>query len=347
MQPKKVAYESRPARLAFLDGFRGYAIVMVVATHAMAYAKLEDSTISLLTFWVQAVAVPPFFLVDGFLFARNVGNCDYFSYGDYAVRSARRLLLPWACFSFLYVVFRAAFEYVSHPTHMLVLDRTVGEVLAAIYYSSVSSQMYFLPALFIIRLLFGAARALGLLQPSRLVIYWLACVWVWQILPFSAEQGDKIDPVLSAIWGMQYYLLGMVLSSYDRPIAARPWVDVSIGFACLATVKIFVPAWGVLSQYLYLVSLFVLFRGLGDRASSLSSLGRFTMGVYLIHAPIILKVVSSGAQVVFDQSGIGRYLLTTSIAIFASLGIARLCADVRWWKFMLGEEIGLATNRAR
>ncbi len=25
-------------RIAFLDGFRGYAIVMVVATHAMAYA---------------------------------------------------------------------------------------------------------------------------------------------------------------------------------------------------------------------------------------------------------------------------------------------------------------------
>lgn len=347
MQPKKVTYESRPARLDFLDGFRGYAIVMVVATHAMAYAKLEDSTISLLTFWVQAVAVPPFFLVDGFLFARNVGNCDFLFCGDYAVRSARRLLLPWVCFSFLYVVFRAAFEYVSHPTYTLVLDRTVGEVLAAIYYSSVSSQMYFLPALFIIRLLFGAARALGLLQPSRLVMYWLACVWVWQILPFSAEQGDKIDPVLSAIWGMQYYLLGMVLSIYDRPIAARTWAGVSIGFACLATVKILVPAWGVLSQYLYLVSLFFLFRGLGDRASSLSSLGRFTMGVYLIHAPVILKVVSSGAQVVFDQSGIGRYLLTTSIAVFASLGIARLCADVRWWKVMLGEEIGLATNRAR
>lgn len=347
MQPKTAAYESRSARLAFLDGFRGCAIVMVVATHAMAYAKLEDSTSSLLTFWVQAVAVPPFFLVDGFLFARHMESSTSFSYGDYAVRSARRLLLPWVCFSVLYVVFRAAFEYVSHPTHTLVLERTVGEVLAAVYYSSVSSQMYFLPALFIIRMLSGGARTLGLLQPSRLVMSWLAYVWVWQSLPFSAEQGDRIDPVLSAIWGMQYYLLGMVLSIHDKRIASRPLIGASIGLACLATVKILLPTWGVLAQYLYLGSLFSLFRGLGDRVSSLYAIGRFTMGVYLIHAPVILKLVSSAAPLVFDQSGMGRYLLITLVAVLVSAGIARLCARARWWRFLLGEEIRGDTEHAR
>lgn len=320
---------------------------MVVATHAMAYAKLEDSTSSLLAFWVQAVAVPPFFLVDGFLFARNMQGSTSFSYGDFAARSARRLLLPWVCFSVLYVVFRAAFESVSHPTHTLVLERTFGEVLAAVYYSSVSSQMYFLPALFIVRMLSGGARTFGLLQPSKLVMSWLAYVWVWQILPFSAEPRDGIDPVLSAIWGLQYYLLGMVLSIHDKSIAGRSWLGASVGLACLATVKILLPTWGVLAQYLYLGSLYSLFRGFGDRASSLYALGHFTMGVYLIHAPVILKLVSSASSLVFDQSGMGRYLLTTLGAVLVSAGIARVCARARWWRFLLGEEIRMDTEDVR
>lgn len=347
MQPEKETGASRPERLSFLDGFRGCAIVMVVATHAMAYAKLDDSTIGLLSFWVQAAAVPPFFLADGFLFARSQQRNHPFSYAEYLARSARRLLLPWSCFSILYMVFRAAFEYVSHPTHTLVLDRTVGEVLSAVYYSSLSSQMYFLPALFMIRMLSGGARTLGLLQPSRLVILWLTYVWAWQVFPIGAEQGDRISPILSAAWGMQYYLLGMVLSIYEKRIASCPLAVATIGFVCLAAVKIGFPSWGVLAQYLYIGSIFFLFLGLGNRSSPAHSLGRFTMEVYLIHAPVILKFVSSAAVMMFDQPGMGRYISTTLGAVLASVVIARLYARARWWRFLLGEELGKDTQRAK
>lgn len=346
MQSAKEMSDSSLARLSFLDGFRGYAIVMVVATHAMAYAKLEESMIGLLSFWVQAVAVPPFFLADGFLFARNLHNHHSFSYGEYLLRSARRLLLPWSCFSLLYVGFRATFEYVSHSTQTLVLDRTVGEVISAVYYSSVSSQMYFLPALFIIRLLSGGARTLGLLQPYTIVMLWVGYVCAWQVLPIGPGQEGRIDPLVSAAWGIQYYLLGMVLSIHDSRVARHPLVVATTGFVCLTVVKIVVPSWGVLAQYLYLASLFFLFRGMGSRASSVNSLGRFTMGVYLIHAPVILKFVSSAALMVFDQSGMGSYLLTTLVAVLASLVIARLAASARWWRFLLGEELRDETPRA-
>lgn len=338
MQSEKKTYDPRPTRLSFLDGFRGCAIVMVVATHAMAYAKLDDSTSALLSFWVQAAAVPPFFLADGFLFARSLQNTHHFSYAEYSVRSARRLLIPWSCFSILYVAFRAAFEYISHPAHTLVLDRTIGEVLAAVYYSSLSSQMYFLPALFMIRMLSWGTRILALLSPSRLVIVWLAYVWVWQVLPIGAEQGDRIDPLLSAAWGLQYYLLGMVLSIYEKRIVGCPLAVATVGFVCLAVVKIGFPLWGVLAQYLYLGSLFFLFLGLGNRTSPIHVLGRLTMGIYLIHAPVILKVVSSAALVVFDQSSMARYFSTTLGAVLASVLVAILCDRARWWRFILGEK---------
>lgn len=312
---------------------------MVVATHAMAYAKLEDSTIGLLSFWVQAAAVPPFFLADGFLFARSQQKNHSFSYAEYLARSARRLLLPWSCFSILYLVFRAAFEYVSRPTHTLVLDRTVGEVLSAVYYSSLSSQMYFLPALFMIRMLSGGARALSLLQPSRLMILWLTFVCAWQVFPLGAEQGDRIDPILSAAWGMQYYLLGMVLSIHEKRTASRPLAIATIGLVSLAVVKIVFPSWGVLAQYLYIGSLFFLFLGLGNRVSSFHSLGRFTMQVYLIHAPVILKFVSLVSIVIFDQASMARYASITLATILISGMIAWLFHKYRWWRFLLGEEL--------
>ena len=339
MHSDRASYDSRPARLAFLDGFRGCAIVMVVATHAMAYAQLEGSTIGVLTFWVQAVAVSPFFLADGFLFARSQQKNHPFSYAEYLARSARRLLLPWSCFSILYVAFRAAFEYIAHPTHTLVLDRTVGEVLSAVYYSSLSSQMYFLPALFMIRMLSWGMRILAQLQSVRLVMVWLAYVSVWQVFSVGAEQGDGIDPLLSAAWGMQYYLLGMVLSIQEKRILARPLAVAIIGVVSLTAVKIGFPLWSVLAQYLYLGSLFFLFLGLGQRASLIHSLGRLTMGIYLIHAPVILKLVSASALVVFAQPSISRYLLITMSTVLVSALITQLFGSARWWKFCLGEEL--------
>lgn len=176
---------------------------------------------------------------------------------------------------------------------------------------------------------------------------WLVYVWAWQVFPIGAEQGDRIDPVLSAAWGMQYYLLGMVLSIHEKRIGSRPLAVASIGFVCLAAVKIGFPSWGLLAQYLYLGSLFFLFLGLGSRASPIHSLGRFTMGVYLIHAPVILKFVSSAALLLFDQPGMGRYLLTTLGAVLASVVITSLYARARWWRFLLGEELREDTQRAR
>ena len=66
MRYEKPAIQSPAHRIAFLDGLRGVAIAMVVATHAMAYAGVDDSIVAFLSFWVQSIAVPPFFLVDGF-----------------------------------------------------------------------------------------------------------------------------------------------------------------------------------------------------------------------------------------------------------------------------------------
>ncbi|MEP7152472.1 MAG: acyltransferase family protein, partial [Nitrospira sp.] len=249
---KKVDYDPHARRIPFLDGFRGYAIIMVVATHAMAYANLDPSVVRIMSFWVQAVAVPPFFLADGFLFVQSIQKNHHLLYAAYCIRSARRLLLPWICFSLLYLILRAGFELVGHPPITFVLGHNFGEILGAVYYSSISAQLYFLPALFIIRLVSFATRYLILLPSAGLIVFWLAYVYLWQAMPIGDGTSDRIDPVLNAAWGMQYYLLGMLLSIHKAKVGRRPFLSAAVCLICLLVVKIGAPAWVVLAQYAYL-----------------------------------------------------------------------------------------------
>lgn len=325
------------SRIASLDGFRGYAIIMVVATHAVAYADLEASLASTLIFWVQAVAVPPFFLADGSLFVHSLQKHPRISYKAYCARSARRLLLPWAFFSLFYLGLRAGFEYVTNPPVTIVLHHSLGEIFAAVYYSSISAQLYFLPALFFIRILSFATRYLTLLPPLWLVMVWLAYVSVWQAVPIGDGQDGQIDPALNAVWGMQYYLLGMALAIHEDTLRRNPFLLAGVSLTCLLFIKICCQPWVILAQYAYLCSLYFVFVGLGDKGHPFTLFGRLTMGIYLIHAPVVLKFVSYGALKMFDHSEVARYLAISSGVAITSLIIVRMCAGAVWWKYLLGE----------
>ncbi len=159
-------------------------------------------------------------------------------YAAYCIRSARRLLIPWICFSSLYLVLRAGFEFVGHPPITFVLGHNLGEILEAVYYSSISAQLYFLPALFMIRLLSFATRYLIVLPSAGLIFFWLAYVYLWQAMPIGDESSDRIDPVINALWGMQFYLLGMILSVYKARVGQSPFYYAAVCLICLLVVKI-------------------------------------------------------------------------------------------------------------
>jgi peptidoglycan/LPS O-acetylase OafA/YrhL len=59
-------------RIAFLDDLRLIGIVMVVGVHALGRANLDQPIEEWFRFVVTTIAVPIFFLVDGFLFARTL-----------------------------------------------------------------------------------------------------------------------------------------------------------------------------------------------------------------------------------------------------------------------------------
>lgn len=310
---------------------------MVVATHAIAYAGVGDSISTFLSFWVQSVAVPPFFLVDGFLFVRSVRN-PQFSYMDYCARSARRLLVPWISFSILYIMLRGGFEFVGHPQVLVVLDHTLFDLLKAVYYSSISAQLYFLPALFLIRSMSFATKYLVSVKFSHVIIVWLAYVVVWRYFSISNVQLDGIDPVINALWGMQYYFLGMALAIYGEELIHKSsFLLAGLAGLALAMVKLFVPALVMVAQYAYLCALFFVFLGLSTKGYPFVNWGVHTMGIYLIHAPMIVKFVSYLSAAAIAQSSVMRYV-TISIATFSiSLIVVRFLSKFSWWRYLLGE----------
>ncbi|MBS0169851.1 MAG: acyltransferase [Nitrospira sp.] len=321
-----------------MDGLRGYAILMVVATHAIAYAGLGNYERNLVQFWVQSVAVPSFFLVDGYLFVHGLQHKEKFLYGTYMGRSARRLLIPWIVFNILFTAFRAVFEAISHPTVTIVLGHTPIEILKAMYYSQIAAQLYFLPALFLIRSLSFGTRFFLHLRPEARIVIVAGYILLWQMVPMTFLESDGLDPILHAFWGMQYYLLGMVLVNYQDQIARNALVLTGIALICLLGLK-----WGgseslsILAQFVYLLGLYFLFFALGSKGYPFTVLGTFTMGIYLFHAPIVLKIVAQLVSTLTKSVGVIQYVVITLSAVLISLALTWLCNAVPWCRWALGE----------
>jgi uncharacterized membrane protein YcfT len=85
-------------RMGWLDSLRAITIVLLVAIHARVHVGAALTDDDVLNFVIETIAVPVFFLCDGFLlfhwFAMS-GVPDYRTQMD---RSARGVLVPWALF---------------------------------------------------------------------------------------------------------------------------------------------------------------------------------------------------------------------------------------------------------
>lgn len=332
------AHHEKPSRIEFLDGLRGYAILMVVATHAVAYAGLGNDEWSLIGFWVQSVAVPSFFLVDGYLFVHGLQHKEKFLYGSYMGRSASRLLIPWIVFNLLFLAFRAVFELMGHPTVTIVLGHTPVEILKAVYYSQIAAQLYFLPALFLIRSWSFGTRFFLRLRPEVKILAVAGYILLWQLVPMTSLESDGLDPILHAFWGMQYYLLGMVLVAFQDQIGRNNLVLAGITLSCLIGLRVSgVQSLNVVAQFVYLLGLYFFFFALGEKGYPFTVLGTFTMGIYLFHAPVVLKIVAQAVSTLTKSVGFAQYVTITLSTVMISLALTRLCHGMSWCRWVLGE----------
>jgi surface polysaccharide O-acyltransferase-like enzyme len=296
----KASRVSTPERILFLDSLRAIAIIMVVGVHSMGYClPLGDNEKEVVSFIVHSVSVPVFFLVDGYLFARSTILSKEICYFKMFKKSLFRLLVPWVIFTVLYTIARYCFEITGFLDEKLIVGLSLQEVAISAYGSVYSAQMYFLVSLFLIRLCGPIFKRIAFVKNYIVILLLFFCYYavykscVTFISPYLRIDGGQ-EPILHALWGIQYYLAGIILFKTSVLVDLQklfvPFL--LLFFVTLLNLSELGHVGFVIIQYLYLITLFLLFVLLENRLPLLDMIGKNTMGIYLIHAPVVIKGVS-------------------------------------------------------
>jgi surface polysaccharide O-acyltransferase-like enzyme len=324
-------------RIVYLDSIRTVAVFMVVGIHTMGYIPLVGMERTIIAFLVHTVAVPVFFLVDGVIFSRQIQRKPEFNYFEYLLKSARRLLIPWAVFSILYLILRGLFEFSGFVSQQIILTSSFSEILHALYVSHVSNQMYFLLSLFFIRAFAFAWQRLAKAPRGAIALVWAGYTAILLLLaPQIADLSPSgLDPVLNAIMGLRFYLLGVAVFRYQALLERYSLCGVSFALILGISLRLFSSA-GIHVQIPLLLCLYISFLCFFNQQNILSATGRFTMGIYLLHVPIILKAVS----LIFLQINKGGAMIFVAVLVttfIISLGFAKLLDSFFVWRFAVGQ----------
>jgi surface polysaccharide O-acyltransferase-like enzyme len=329
-------------RIAHLDNLRTIAIIMVVGVHTLSYCvPLPSNQLEIITLIVQAIAVPIFFLVDGYLFAHSTSKTSIFKYQNYITKSFSRLVVPWMIFTLIYTFARYISESLGLLETQLIVGHSLKNIVISAYGSVYSSQMYFLLSLFLIRLISPVTKAI-LIRNSLtnvliisliyLIIYKSTSVF---IKPYLRIEGGQ-EPLLHALWGIQYYLIGIV--------AFKAWLVVDIRKFFIPSILLFILVFifknnllfaNDLIQYFYLISLFLFFTLFQKKLPLLSIIGQNSMGIYLIHIPIVLKSTSLILNKIVTNP-IASFIITLTTTMLVSLIIVEVINRTPFGSFLFG-----------
>lgn len=285
-------------RLQFLDDLRAVGMIMVIGVHALGYAPpMPAAQFEVFRLFVHTVSVPVFFLVEGYLLAVRRPT----PYAADVRKSARRLLGPWLLFTLAYAAFRLLAERLGLVDDIMLLGRGPRDLLLAGWASLYAPQLYFLVSLFLIRLLTPWLRCYARLQnhAAAVVVFVFVLAGVRGLLtlltPWLSVPGGQ-EPLLHAVWGLQYVILGLLC---QRAVSAGLNLRVALGLAVVvfATAVVFTERTllgRMLVQYSYLLLLFLVFAVVPLNSALLRWTGRNTMGLFLVHVPVVMKVATVG-----------------------------------------------------
>ena len=282
-------------RLREPDVLRGMAILFVVAVHAFAYLGVPTGGAwAAVWFVIHQTAVPAFFLADGWLHGKRWrGAMTGAEQTEYLEASALRLLPPWAVFSVVYLGFRLVSEAAGTAGGAAVLPDGAGGLALALWRGAAAQQLYFLPALMLVRLVTPPLHRLAAGSPVRAATLAVALLVVWRIgvewrLPVPAA---GVDPLLAAMTGLCFAALGWALAEapdrLELPAAVVPAVLFALAGAALDG-----RAAATGAQTSAVLALWSLAVATPARiAPPWRWIGRRSMEIYLLHAPIMIKLV--------------------------------------------------------
>ena len=325
-------------RLDYLDIAKGIAIFLVVMGHAV----LAFDT----PYWrlaIYAFHMPLFFLVSGTV-TKTRESYDLKGYLSFAGRNMTALMVPYLLWAFIYLPFKfESIPYVFYGS-WAALDR-IGT----------STALWYLPCLFVARMgmeavnwtawrfrMNGTLFALALIVPAFAVGFLLprpAIGYPWGsntafialgfiLLGFVAKgflaKGDGKGAVANLI----VFILS--LAAFVRGTWMRGADQALIGMFCFNYGNLFWFFWNAIAGCLMTLSLSSLIAKIGPEAFGgrlrrfLVWLGRNTIGVYLLHLPII----RFGIAPALDKLGLPR--MSAWGAFFDAVIALAICCALMW-----------------
>lgn len=226
-------------RLDYIDMVKGWGILGIVIMHSAVVPEQADS-------WISSFAPPLFFLVAGMLIGCT-GEPER-SGKDILLRKGRSLMLPFWCFSLLYIlrdVLRAALGTVSMEE-----VRMGGIFLVTLWGSSV---LWFLPALFL-------SEGLFILLRKKLDTMW-TCVAGIMLTAVSFFANDVLmEREVFFLSGELYYALFLIARAIVRAIYALPYL--CIGYVLFILMRDFWEAEREFSLWQFLGGIVLFFTGI-------------------------------------------------------------------------------------
>ncbi|MGB8226840.1 MAG: acyltransferase [Sedimentisphaerales bacterium] len=291
------------------DIFRGIAIIAVVAIHAIdkVFPWECPTTGGWNLFFIVTYrqllnfAVPAFIFISGYWASANPIE----SLNDYRIFLTKRLsriLIPyffWSSILLGYGVIRTH----NIDIQQMIFKLLTGRVISIYYFIIVLAQLYIMTSIFqyINRKRYGLILVLILNGTSLLLVY-LGRVYFHYWIPMSSA---------FYLW-IIFYEIGLLTGSSDNNIFTTKKVQIFILPAVLVSLLIsgveanillsrcdnwyFAIAPVKFSSFLYCICIIIAFlhikRYLSHRPKFLAALGYYSFGIYLIHIPILNKVIS-------------------------------------------------------
>jgi surface polysaccharide O-acyltransferase-like enzyme len=316
---------------------------MVVAWHARGYCPELSATQGRFVFFLASVCVPIFFLADGYLFAESVVTGRPYTYRSYVHKSAVKLLVPWLFFTVLYALARYPLEQAGFLSDRLIVGRSPATMLLFGWGSVYAGQLYFLMSLFLIRLATPAVRRLCAMKRLKAVFLCAAFYLAYRLVIGPLDHVIRIpggqEPLLHALWGCQFYLFGVLLRLFNGAVARASSGIAAATLGVLIVLELASPGALVpgrpVTQYLYSLGVFTLFLRACRNKNGTSRIGRSTMGIYLFHAPLLLKAASiAGAKL--PAPPLVVYFALTITVFLAAYCLGELVARLPYGSLLLG-----------
>lgn len=163
-------------RVHYLDTIKGIGIILMIVTHSMSGPSHFGT-------WVFSFHMPLFFIVSGILFQMKApGQNEFrFTHWTFVKQKAFSILVPYAFFSLLIILWQVLLSVVSHDGS--IIDMVSNGVVRILSLRGMES-LWFLPCLLLAELMFSAIYAYS---PPKIDYFALGICFLFVILNVFAN----------------------------------------------------------------------------------------------------------------------------------------------------------------